>query len=160
MALAVPLSRFTSQVGGGSAFFVRPNTRDELRGKNMGFRLGSIYCWHASSNRLLVHLAFCGTDRWPSCIALVPGHSFSGVVFYMQMAMAASAIASSSYAIGSFSWAGDWNILFRHYDSRHCQYRTMRALWPNKSPEPTAVGAGRSAIAVHATSRRWLSFLR
>jgi len=31
---------------------------------------------------------------------------------------------------------------------------------PNKSPEPTAVGAGRSAIAVHAASRRWLSFLR
>jgi hypothetical protein len=31
---------------------------------------------------------------------------------------------------------------------------------PNQSPEPTAVGAGRSAIAVHAASRRWLSFLR
>jgi hypothetical protein len=31
---------------------------------------------------------------------------------------------------------------------------------PNKSPEPTAVGACRSAVAVHATSRRWLSFLR
>ena len=31
---------------------------------------------------------------------------------------------------------------------------------PNQSPEPTAVGAGRSAIAVHVTSRRWLSFLR
>jgi hypothetical protein len=31
---------------------------------------------------------------------------------------------------------------------------------PNKSPEPTAVGAGSSAIAVHAASRRWLSFLR
>jgi hypothetical protein len=29
---------------------------------------------------------------------------------------------------------------------------------PNKSPEPTAVGAGSSAVAVHATSRRWLSF--
>ena len=29
---------------------------------------------------------------------------------------------------------------------------------PNKSPEPTAVGAGSSAIAVHAASRRWLSF--
>jgi len=28
--------------------------------------------------------------------------------------------------------------------------------WPNKSPEPTTVGACRSAIAVHATSRRWL----
>ena len=34
------------------------------------------------------------------------------------------------------------------------------SLMPNKSPEPTAVGAGRSAIAVHAASRRWLSFLR
>ena len=31
---------------------------------------------------------------------------------------------------------------------------------PNKSPEPTAVGAGSSAVAGHATSRRWLSFFR
>ena len=30
----------------------------------------------------------------------------------------------------------------------------------NKSPEPTAVGAVRSAIAVHVASRRWLSFFR
>ena len=34
------------------------------------------------------------------------------------------------------------------------------SLMPNKSPEPTAVGAVSSAIAVHAASRRWLSFLR
>jgi hypothetical protein len=33
-------------------------------------------------------------------------------------------------------------------------------LWPNKSPEPTAVGAVSSAVAVHVASRRWLSFLR
>ena len=32
--------------------------------------------------------------------------------------------------------------------------------WPNKSPEPTAVGAFSSAVAVHAASRRWLSFFR
>jgi hypothetical protein len=32
--------------------------------------------------------------------------------------------------------------------------------WPNKSPEPTAVGAVSSAVAVHAASRRWLSFFR
>ena len=32
--------------------------------------------------------------------------------------------------------------------------------WPNKSPEPTAVGACGSAVAVHVTSRRWLSFFR
>jgi len=31
---------------------------------------------------------------------------------------------------------------------------------PNQSPEPTAVGACRSAIAVHAASRRWFSFFR
>jgi hypothetical protein len=28
------------------------------------------------------------------------------------------------------------------------------------APEPTAVGAVRSAVAVHVASRRWLSFLR
>ena len=34
------------------------------------------------------------------------------------------------------------------------------SLMPNKSPEPTAVGAVSSAIAVHVASRRWLSFFR
>ncbi len=34
------------------------------------------------------------------------------------------------------------------------------SLMPNKSPEPTAVGAVSSAIAVHVVSRRWLSFFR
>ncbi len=37
--------------------------------------------------------------------------------------------------------------------------RVLRS-WPNKSPEPTAVGACSSAIAVHVASRRWLSFFR
>jgi hypothetical protein len=32
--------------------------------------------------------------------------------------------------------------------------------WPNKTLEPTADDAVSSAIAVHATSRRWLSFFR
>ena len=31
---------------------------------------------------------------------------------------------------------------------------------PNKSPEPTAVGAISSAVAVPVASRRWLSFFR
>ena len=31
---------------------------------------------------------------------------------------------------------------------------------PNQSPEPTAVGAVSSAIAVHVANRRWLSFFR
>jgi len=34
------------------------------------------------------------------------------------------------------------------------------SLMPNKALEPTADGAVRSAVAVHATSRRWLSFFR
>jgi len=36
----------------------------------------------------------------------------------------------------------------------------MKLLPPNKTLEPTTVGAVSSAIAVHAASRRWLSFLR
>jgi hypothetical protein len=38
--------------------------------------------------------------------------------------------------------------------------RVLQRLPPNKSPEPTAVGAFRSAIAVPVASRRWLSFFR
>ena len=45
------------------------------------------------------------------------------------------------------------------HDSKHGSFLVMTEQ-PNKSPEPTAVGAVSSAIAVHATSRRWLSFLR
>ena len=40
------------------------------------------------------------------------------------------------------------------------RFGQMRYQSPNQSPEPTAVGAGSSAVAVHATSRRWLSFFR
>ena len=43
---------------------------------------------------------------------------------------------------------------------RHMVSRQRRAMMPNKSPEPTAVGACSSAIAVHVASRRWLSFFR
>jgi hypothetical protein len=28
--------------------------------------------------------------------------------------------------------------------------------WPNKSPKPTTVGAGSSAVAVHAARKAWL----
>ena len=59
------------------------------------------------------------------------------------------------------------------HHSSHCDYPHRHRQWrvatlccmiknqpPNKSPEPTAVGACSSAIAVHAASRRWLSFFR
>src|SRR5450759_2313202 len=38
--------------------------------------------------------------------------------------------------------------------------RQVIETWPNKSPEPTAVGAVSSDVAVNVESRRWLSFLR
>src|SRR5690349_2611924 len=36
----------------------------------------------------------------------------------------------------------------------------LRMKKPNKSPEPTAVGASSSAVAVHVASRRWLGLHR
>jgi hypothetical protein len=39
-------------------------------------------------------------------------------------------------------------------------FMSVHELLPNKSPEPTADGVVSSAIAVHAASRRWLSFFR
>jgi len=39
-------------------------------------------------------------------------------------------------------------------------FQAIPMMWPNKSPEPTAVGAVRSAVAVHIASRRRLSFFR
>jgi hypothetical protein len=45
----------------------------------------------------------------------------------------------------------------KHHNLSHFKLEATR---PNKSPEPTAVGAVGSAIAVHVASRRWLSFLR
>jgi hypothetical protein len=44
--------------------------------------------------------------------------------------------------------------------TRRRPYESRTVILPNKSPEPTAVGAVSSAVAVHVTSRRWLSFLR
>jgi hypothetical protein len=44
-------------------------------------------------------------------------------------------------------------------DTKHREY-FRRVTPPNKSPEPTAVGAVSSAVAVHVASRRWLSFFR
>ena len=53
-----------------------------------------------------------------------------------------------------------------HYH-KYCPVRNQvqnqecfHSFMPNQSPEPTAVGACRSAIAVPVAGRRWLSFLR
>jgi hypothetical protein len=74
--------------------------------------------------------------------------------------------------------SGDVGIQWRHflieplyYDAHRPNLEWLREVvdkdaalqslsWPNKSPEPTAVVACSSAIAVHVASRRWLSFFR
>jgi hypothetical protein len=44
--------------------------------------------------------------------------------------------------------------------SSELSHYKLESTRPNKSPEPTAVGAVSSAVAVHVASRRWLSFFR
>jgi hypothetical protein len=48
-------------------------------------------------------------------------------------------------------------VVFRIYPVFHICFTFGM---PNKSPEPTAVGAVCSAVAVHVAGRRWLSFFR
>ena len=112
MALAVPLSRFTSRVGGGSAFFVRRTKR-----------------------------------FWKHEQATNDYTCFDSSIISVSL---------------------DWLIMdferieshFRQWvDNLDCNMRltSLTRVPPNKSPEPTAVAA---AVAIHAASRRWLSFLR
>jgi hypothetical protein len=70
----------------------------------------------------------------------------------------------SEVSLGS-ARASSWRVQVRRvgFFERHFFMEFLTAAtasWPNKSPEPTAVGAVSSAVAVHAASRRWLSFLR
>ena len=57
--------------------------------------------------------------------------------------------------------AFSFEFLLSHYVCVHVVHFCMSLIaMPNKSPEPTAVGAVSSAVAVRAASRRWLSFFR
>ena len=55
-----------------------------------------------------------------------------------------------------------FGTLFTHTICEHMGYQKGKTMTtqPNKSPEPTAVGACSSAIAVPVASRRWLSYFR
>ena len=119
MALAVPLSRFTSRVGGGSAFFVRP--RDIFR-----FELAGL-----------------------------AGDDLSSLVLMSQISEVSFGLARAGFARRANAAR---RVLRASFFMEFLSAAT--ASWPNKSPEPTAVGACSSAVAVHAASRRWLSFFR
>jgi hypothetical protein len=51
-------------------------------------------------------------------------------------------------------------MIFKRDTFLFIYFITLKIAMPNKSLEPTAVGAVRSAVAVHVASRRWLSFFR
>ena len=65
---------------------------------------------------------------------------------------------ANPYAIGRRGLRRNRNVwAAASFDLSHLPLESKS---PNKSPEPTAVGAFSSAVAVHVASRRWLSFLR
>ena len=89
----------------------------------------------------------------------------------------ASALTSRSFA-SRLAWSYSWPMLHSAPHGEFASTSTVsctlafafiflsiflfgyRCSLPNKSPKPTAVGAFSSAVAVHVTSRRWLSFFR
>jgi hypothetical protein len=56
--------------------------------------------------------------------------------------------------------SADFSFGYLRDFTRHTSQEVDMTMWPNKSPEPTAVGHRRSAVAAHVVSRRWLSFFR
>ena len=65
---------------------------------------------------------------------------------------------ANPYAIGRRGLRRNRNVW--KAASSELSHFELECTLPNKSPEPTAVGAVSSAVAVHVASRRWLSFLR
>ena len=163
MARSVPLSRFTSRVGGGSAFFVRPLDHFTFMDKNKAAALIRQHRRHWMSS---------ASDY---SIARRAEHVYTNVVVMMLSLMVWLFTLDSSLL---FRWVMVVLILcFVGFGCKRVrQFREIRRefeeTWPqnlsdldsrqrpNKSPEPTAVGACSSAVAVHVASRRWLSFFR
>ena len=65
---------------------------------------------------------------------------------------------ANPYAIGRRGLRRNRNVW--KAASSELSHFELECTWPNKSPEPTAVGAFSFVFAVHVASRRWLSFLR
>ena len=85
------------------------------------------------------------------------GRQVSNITKNMYVARMNSRFAASAtvhYEIG-ISFNGDSS---GHTQIGRARKRSCEASLPHKSPEPTAVGACGSAVAVHVASGRWLSF--
>jgi hypothetical protein len=140
LARSVPLSRFASRVGAGSAFSLgryakrkRTKPKRQPRFTRAGAEVPRLFSLPSQTqcHEEFAHLFGSRSERLRVCRA-------SRIRYVLH----------SPAVVGDFSpKRGKLMILI---------YQP----WPNKSPEPTAVGAGSSAVAVHVASRRWLSFFR
>jgi len=218
LALAVPLSRFASQVGGGSAFFVRHRmtTFRHLAFYAIGVLLVTLLSfwtctgWHTpvtflcSGQVFAQHFDYVYYEGYPfdsfnvgiaklSMVFLlfaavllpllglwrVTARPFAGFrrVIYLALSAALSVFPIATAAVGTIEVAR-LTIDMGFTQKRllgivvgvvciavipvilYFVCRKPRATMPNQSPEPTAVGALCSAVAVHVASRRWLSIFR
>ena len=151
MALSVPLSRFTPRVGGGSAFFVRPLERYEQIVNNSATEpLASIGCCKYSHSSQ--HLFITFTHRVFALRRYRHTPVFSFVDAARLECFHLSSLSPPIRAGRSMVFASIDGTL----DFGGRKRQDMR-MWPNQLPEPTAVVA---AVAIHAASRRWLSFFR
>ena len=98
--------------------------------------------WMFYSDRSVVHNAITGFH--------VPSHVVQDAAHLRQQFGFPRAFASFYGAVG---YAPVVDVRLINGEGR-------LTMWPNKSPEPTAVGACSSAVAVHVAGRRWLSFFR
>jgi hypothetical protein len=94
--------------------------------------LEAFHCWR------IRRLFFCFSRRWSQAVI------FEAVEHRLFASWLCSAV--SAILLPDAEFFPSMSLSFTHR--------------PNQSPEPTAVGAYRSAVAVHAASRRWLSFFR
>jgi len=107
--------------------------RDDLA---LAGRSGTVVHFHGFAAWLIAASLFCFAAFVVSWLSLHKYRIFRRCLLYA---------ACSFFIIGIV--VGIWSV-------RH------KSTMPNKSPEPTAVGAVRSAIAVRVAGRRWLSFFR
>jgi len=165
LALAVPLSRFTPRVGGGSAFFVRRLRITDFMTRYFPTLRGWI-AFLLAAFAILFFTAICPARIVRSGVGTFliepasPTVRLTGAALVVVCFFAsAEAFRRGSRADKIFACISVLLTIALLVEFLQLFILTIDQS-PNKSPEPTAVGAFRSAVAVHAASRRWLSFLR
>ena len=115
---------------------------------------GGVYCVHGSRQKFF---AFVILEASIAVHFVRPVDSFPIFADTGQVCRETSVAQSQ---VSDFLFAVEYIVLFgaasAAFESVFSYLHKLLSGWPNKSPEPTAVGAVSSAIAVHVASR--LSF--